>query len=231
MSKQKNPKQLSFTKTKTYFQFNHGGALRNLRAGRGVRPLSVKEPLHLVFKINKNVLKTKSLRTPFVFKLCSLVIEKYAKHFFIKIEQVSINNDHIHLLIRTHRRSSFLNFFRVVPGQIAQKLEKEGLLRRVTDTPVDHAVYAPATKKSGSVTDTPTNTPANTPAGVPTATREKSLKLWKYRPFTRVIRGYKAYKTVVAYIKLNIKEALGEIRYQSKRLKGLSTAEWEILMS
>jgi hypothetical protein len=44
-------------------------------------------------------------------------------------------------------------------------------------------------------------------------------KLWKYRPFTRVVRGFKAYKIVRDYIQLNEKEATGEIRYSRQRLR------------
>ncbi len=54
-------------------------------------------------------------------------------------------------------------------------------------------------------------------------------KLWKYRPFTRVVKGYRAYKTVRDYIQLNEKEAIGEIPYRMRRLKGLSASEWEAL--
>lgn len=104
------------------------------------------------FKINWNhrfthggVLRHQSLRQAMCFTLINQIIKKYAKRFNVKIEQISIQNDHIHALIRTARRSEYLYFFRVVAGQIAQCFEKEGLL--------------------------------------------KSFKLWKFRPFTRVIKG------------------------------------------
>ncbi|MEK6774395.1 MAG: hypothetical protein AABY64_10665 [Bdellovibrionota bacterium] len=57
----------------------------------------------------------------------------------------------------------------------------------------------------------------------------KKQKLWKYRPFTRVIKGWKAYKIVRSYIQLNEREALGVIPYRKTRLKGLSSTEWELL--
>src|SRR3989344_5359383 len=92
----------------------------------------------------------------------------------------------LHCLIRASHRHLFQNFFRVVAGQIAQRIEM------VTDTP-------------------------------------NSKKLWKYRPFSRVLRGYNALKIVRDYIQLNELEALGVIKYNKKRLCGLSTSEWEIL--
>jgi hypothetical protein len=70
--------------------------------------------------------------------------------------------------------------------------------------------------KGWLVTDTPTRP-------------QKGTRLWIYRPFSRVVRGWKAYQTVRDYIQLNEKEATGEIRYKKNRLRGLSAGEWEIL--
>jgi len=190
----KNIQQLSFEKELAFHRFNHGGVLRKRRLGRGRRPLSTKEPLHVVFKIDKQRLRCKSLRSVRSFNLVHKIIKTYAKHFFVHIEQLSIQNDHCHLLVRTKRRSLFHNFFRVVAGQIAQIFEKEGLLLGVTDT---HNTQLVRTVKKGT-------------------------KLWLYRPFSRVIRGYKAYLIVRDYTQLNEKEALGQIKYNSKRLRGLT---------
>lgn len=112
----------------------------------------------------------------------------------MKVEQVSIQGDHIHLLIRAHRRQQFHFFFRVLAGQVAQRFQKEGFF----------------------VTDTPAN-------------RKRGVSLWRLRPFTRLVRGWRAHKIVRDYIQLNEQEALGKILYQKKRLKGLSSAEWELL--
>ncbi|MEK6773255.1 MAG: hypothetical protein AABY64_04895 [Bdellovibrionota bacterium] len=97
------------------------------------------------------------------------------------------------------------NFFRVFAGQIAQRFEQEGLVN-----------FSPNQTARKIMTDTPL--PQNTPK-----------KLWKHRPFTRVVKGRSAYTIVRNYIQLNEKEALGIIIYQKRRLKGLSTTEWELL--
>ncbi len=132
-------------------------------------------------------------------------MDRYAQKFFVKIEQISIQNDHVHFLIRASRRTNYQSFFRVATGQIAQQFQKNGLLNFTLDL-----------NQKKKVTDAP-------------KTRKKSKKLWKYRPFTRVIRSWKAYKTVVSYVRLNEQEALGNIPYRKLRLKGLSAGEWEIL--
>ena len=179
--------------------------MRKTRRGRGRRPLSCKEPLHTVFKINKQALRYRSLRSPQTFLLIQKIVTKYALHFFVKVEQISIQHDHIHILIRTSRRSLFHHFFRVVAGQMAQRFEKEGLLNgRVTDTPKTGLRRALCSMKH-------------------------KIQLWKHRPFSRVVRGYKAYKVVRNYIQLNEKEVLGAIKYQPQRLKGLSMGDWKIL--
>jgi hypothetical protein len=38
------------------------------------------------------------------------------------------------MCIRASRRSLFHNFFRVITGQISQQFQKDGLLKKVTDT-------------------------------------------------------------------------------------------------
>jgi len=120
-------KQLSFQTTNWRHQYSHGGSLRQKRAGRGARPLSTKQSIHLVLKANKDVIRG-GFRLARRFALIHHLLQRYRIKFWIRIEQVSIQGDHIHLLIRTTRRSQYLYFFRVVAGQIAQRFEKEGLL-------------------------------------------------------------------------------------------------------
>ena len=203
--------QTQFQLASSSRSLEHGGKHRNKRHGRGPRPISCKESLHVVFKINRIVLRTQSLRTHQNFKLSGEIIQKYADRFFIKIDQISIQGDHIHCLVRTCRRSFFHNFFRVVSGQIAQQFEKADKLRFVVDD------------RFRSVTDTP-KIKKNSTLKI-----QRKLKLWMYRPFSRVVRGYKAYKVVRNYIQLNEKEALGLIPYKKNRLRGLSLTEWQIL--
>jgi REP element-mobilizing transposase RayT len=125
-SRQQN---FAFAQSKSEHRFSHGGVLFQKRSGRKERPLSSREPLHLVFKARKQRLKSGSLRSSQNFRLIHEILRKYAKKFFVKVEQVSIQGDHLHLLIRTSRRSYFHFFFRVVAGQIAQQFEKEGRLK------------------------------------------------------------------------------------------------------
>ncbi len=187
-------RQLELEKVHWKHRWSHGGQLRQKRKGRGSRPLS-KDPVHLVLKASKDKIRG-GFRTPRRFKLIHLILERYSQKFYVKVEQVSVQGDHLHLNIRSGTRTNYQKFFRVFAGQIAQQFEKEGLLTMT------------------HVTGTP-----------------KPKSLWRYRPFTRVVRGYKAYRALKNYIQLNEKEATGEIPYRSERLKGLSNSEWEMLWS
>jgi REP element-mobilizing transposase RayT len=186
-----------------------------------MRPLSTKEPLHLVFKANSIRIRG-GFRTSKRFQLIHHLLQKYALKFHIKVEQISVQGDHLHLLIRTRRRSQFQNFFRVFAGQIAQRMEKSGLLTEslVTDAP-----------RGGVASVAPGQEPGDRKAQKPNSTLSEPRGLWLYRPFSRVVRGWRAYRTVRNYIQLNEKESMGEIPYRAERLKGLSNSEWEILWS
>ncbi len=177
----------------------HGGLLRKKRKGRTSRPLSKKEPLHLVFKAHRHLIRECSFRGTRSFRLIQILVRRYAVRFQIRVDQISVQGDHLHLLVRCSHRFFFQAFFRVLAGQIAQRFQKEGLLRFVTDTSA-------------------------------TTTKSK-LKLWMYRPFSRIVRGFRAYRIVRDYIQLNEQEARGVIRYNARRLAGLSAGEWSLLWS
>lgn len=135
----------------------------------------------LQLKLSMKPLRNQSFRHPRNLKLVQLLMEKHSKRFYVRIERMSYQHDHIHLLARSVRRSQFHNFFRVFAGQIAPLL-------KVTDT----------------------------------------LKLWKERPFTRIVMSHRSYKIVCDYITLNELEARGQIAYKKERLRGLSSTEWEL---
>lgn len=181
----------------------HGGEYRKRRAGRKSRPLSSKHSHHIVFKIQKMNLKNRSFRHPKNFLLVQAIVKKYAKRFQVKIEQISYQHDHIHILARSPRRFFFHHFFRVVSGQIAQNL-------KVTDTPKDPRVTSGTNGKMQ-------------------VELFKKTVLWAQRPFTRIVVGLRNYRTTRNYIQLNEKEVCGEIKYRKERLRGLSLRDWQIL--
>ena len=55
------------------------------------------------------------------------------------------------------------------------------------------------------------------------------MRLWKWRPFTRIVVGWRAFLTARHYLQLNELEATGRRAYRKTRLAGLSTAELQAL--
>jgi len=178
--------QMHLFRTAWQHRLCHGGELRKSSHGRGARPLSSKCALHLVFKINRSAVKL-GLRHPRNFRLVNEVIRQYRRKFFVKVEALSLQADHIHLSIRASKRSQFQSFFKVVAGQIAQRL-----------TGTFHA-------------------------------RSTGPRIWKHRPFTRVVRGFRAERVLRDYIQLNELEALGRRVYRKQRLRGFTTQDLEEL--
>ncbi|WP_210415674.1 transposase [Bdellovibrio sp. ZAP7] len=182
-----NQQTFSSLKIPSKHRYCHGGILRRSSKGRGARPLSHKDPIHLLFKVNKIAVKggLRSLRS---FSLMNRVLKRYSAKFYVKVEQFSVQMDHVHMLVRGSRRSNLQSFMRVLAGQFAQTL---------TDT---HSL------------------------------KHEGPKVWKYRPFSRVIKGFRPYQTVRNYIQLNELEALGR-PYSKTRLRGLSQEQlvelWE----
>ena len=131
--------KFDFEKINWKFRFSHGGILRNSRKGRGQRPLSGKEPIHLVIKANKECLYG-GFRSHRRYFLIQKIVDRYARKFFVKIEQISIQNDHVHFLIRASRRTQYQKFFKVVCGQIAQQFQKQGLLNFAINLQEEKAV-------------------------------------------------------------------------------------------
>ncbi len=198
----KKQTQMAFSSAHWRHRYSHGGSLRKRRLGRGARPLSSRDSIHLVLKANRLCLGSGlGLRTYKRFFLIQKLAQRYGWKFYVRIEQISIQADHIHLLVRGSRRSGLQNFLRVFAGQISQNFQKHELTL-VTDT----------TKNLGQ-------------------SETRQTKLWLQRPFTRVVKGWKGLQIVRAYIQLNEKEALGEISYQKRRLRGFSLTDWQELWS
>ena len=213
-------KQLIFKTTSWKHRFSHGGELRKLRAGRKARSLSSKDPIHLVMKANRETIRG-GFRSYKRYFLIQKLVRIYSKRFFIKIEQVSIQGDHVHLLIRISRRSLCHSFLRVLSGQIAQQFQAQGLMAFMVMEKKDKSLATSTSlKKEKDVTDTPTSKSRDPVTDTP---KDRSqMRLWKYRPFTRVVKGYRAYRILRDYISLNEAEALGIVAYSKTRLRGLS---------
>ena len=90
----------------------HGGEL-----GRGKRKerrvLCVKRPLHIVLKSSYSLLIRHRALVQRLLRSCAL-------RYGVRVYEVSVNSNHIHLLVRGKTRLGIQSFLRVFSGQVAQ---------------------------------------------------------------------------------------------------------------
>lgn len=109
--KQRQLKLFEF-ETKTAF----GGTL-NLGRRKTVRPLDSARPVHLIFKADREDLLLANR------DLVEQVLRRNGVRLGVKIRQVAVNADHIHIVIEFACRLVFTRWIRAVTGVLARKIE------------------------------------------------------------------------------------------------------------
>ena len=173
----------------------HGGTL-SLGKRRKQRPLSLKTPLHLVLKSDFAYASRSLLRhRPLIEK----IIAKAKTRFYIRVYELAIVSNHIHLVVKGRRRRDIQNFFRVVAGHIAQEI-----LRKFPILPRERA------RRGGAPSKEPQTT----------KTREKENKFWPTRIYSRIVSWGREYLRVKKYVLQNALEALKLIPYKTRTIQG-----------
>ena len=168
----------------------HGGTF-SLGKRRKQRPLSLKKPLHLILRSDFAYGSRSLLRhRPLIEK----VIAKAKKRFTIRVYEMAIVSNHIHILIKGRTRQDLQNFFRVVAGHIAQEL--------LCQFPVLQSERA---KQGGAL-----------------KTRGKENKFWQTRIYSRIVSWGREYLHVKEYVVQNALEALGLIPYKTRAKRSLA---------
>lgn len=102
----------------TKFEFakeklTHGGN-ENKGKRKGVRPISVKRPMHLVLKCSRRV---------FAYRL--LVVDTLipmANKFGVRLYSFAVAHDHLHVVARMPSRAAYKKFIRAFTGVLARRL-------------------------------------------------------------------------------------------------------------
>jgi REP element-mobilizing transposase RayT len=84
-----------------------GGELNSGRR-KSKRPLSIKDPIHLVLRTNSTV-----LFSPYLIKVATCL--KFTAHQFnIQVNEVAFNFNHVHLVIKIKSRADYVKFIRAL---------------------------------------------------------------------------------------------------------------------
>lgn len=106
-------KQISFLQK---INTEHGGVLA-IKKRKTLRPLTKSKAVHMVLKS----------RTAVLFKNKNWILEilrKQARNSGVRIDAISVQRDHIHLVIRIYSRQLYKAFIRASTGLIARRLGK-----------------------------------------------------------------------------------------------------------
>ena len=191
-------KQLSFFNNRVLRLF--GGSLLKGHA-KVARPLSTKEPIHLVMK-SKQAIGVRSMLHSYNVKKIDYVIRRQAKSSGITIYQLVNVGNHLHLVIRITNLFLYDRFIRSTTGIIARhvtKQQRRGGLK----------FLSPAKLKAsgaGGGSQVPAGR-ESTALAVVGRQLLPSDRFWDARPFTRLIAWGRDYRHIKNYMDKNRNQA------------------------
>ena len=109
-------------------ELRFGGSLTRKLIGRTARPISSKDPMHLVLKSTKATGRFSFGHRSNVRKVNDLV-RSQCKTYGIKLIEYSNNFNHLHLLVRFPSRAIYLRFIRSLTGALALAVSGASKLR------------------------------------------------------------------------------------------------------
>ena len=163
-----------------------------------MRPLTSKDSIHLVLR-SLWAMGPDSFLVKRNHRRIELIITRFAKKFGVRVYQVAINSNHLHLLLRITNRRLYRAFIKAISGQIAsQVMGQQSFLDFVKSRKRSSA-------GDGSRTALEGNKDGKNKSG-----------FWEFRPFSRIVNWGKDFKTCVKYLKQNVLEAFGFIAYKPR---------------
>lgn len=197
MNSKTQTKQLSLLKK---MPNSYGGELLKTRKGRARgRPLDTKNTMHLVLRSSKakgdwSFKKSKNARN------INAIIAKFSKKYGVRILSYANVGNHLHFHIKLTNRHTYKPFIRAISSAIVSAVTGCNRWQSLDDihesqlhSYASKAVVA-ASSKSG----------------------KSKTKFWDYRPFTRVVIGFRALLGLKDYIRINQMEGFGFTRSEAR---------------
>jgi putative transposase len=173
------------------YQNAYGGELRNTRKGRsGPRALSTKDTMHLV-------LRSSLAQGPWSFRRndgkIKATVKKFTHKYGVKLISLANAGNHLHMQIQITNRHTYRAFITALTSTLALVVTGASFKCSMKDRAKDLGIAV------GNI-------------------QKKILRFWDYRPFTRIVRGYKALLNLKDYIEINRLEVRGYDRNQARFL-------------
>jgi len=110
--------QLKFDDPRLKKMHSYGGTFRSKAKNRGARPLSSKDPIHLVLR-SSMATGTQSFRHPSKRKRVHQIVQSHCRKYGIALHQFANAGNHLHLLVKIPKRYVYLRFIRSLTGSLA----------------------------------------------------------------------------------------------------------------
>lgn len=170
----------------------YGGELLKTRKGRSRgRPLDTKNSTHMVLR-STQAKGDWSFLKPHNAKRVRDIFTRFSRKYGVKVIALVNVGNHLHVHLKLTTRHTYKPFVRAVTGAIAMAIT--GRTRWNSTAPL----RSMSTKSD--------------------ANEKPKLKFWDYRPFTRVVIGWRAVLTLKDYLRINALEGLGYSRQAARYL-------------
>jgi putative transposase len=170
--------------------------MTTVRGRIGCRPLDTRHTMHLVLRSTKAVGNWSFKKSQNEQKI-KIIIEKFSRKYGVNILSLANVGNHLHFQIKLSSRFTYAPFIRAVTGSIAMAVSNSSRWSPLKNRPNKNR------RTEGS--------PVNSKASV-------KDRFWDYRPFTRIVQGYRAFLKLKDYIELNRLEGFGVRKEQGRFL-------------
>jgi REP element-mobilizing transposase RayT len=146
--------------------------------------------MHLVLRSSKAV-EDMSFKAPQNRSAIEKIISRFAAKYGIRIISLANVGTHLHFHVKISKRRGYLCFIRAITAAIAMHVSgKNRWTVKKLAIPARARVRRPE--------------------------RQHRDKFWDYRPFTRIVDGFRAFLNLRDYIQINQLEGLGVPRHQAR---------------
>lgn len=177
---------------------SYGGILLKKSKNRTyARPISTSQTMHLVLRSSKAV-EDMSFKAPHNRSAIEKIIARFSVKYGVRIISLANVGTHLHFHVKIAKRRGYLCFIRAVTAAIAMHVSGRN---RWTVQKTTKLLKQGLTKQSSS-----------------SHRLQRRDKFWDYRPFTRIVDGFRAFLNLRDYVQINQLEGLGAPRHQAKFL-------------
>ena len=153
------------------------------------RPISTSQTMHLVLRSSKAV-EDMSFKAPRNRAAIEKILSRFSLKYGVRIISLANVGTHLHFHVKISKRQGYLCFIRAITAAIAMHVSGR-----------NRWTVSKNNRSSSKLNQS-----------------SSALRFWDYRPFTRIVDGFRAFLNLQDYIQINQLEGLGVPRHQAQMM-------------